>query len=432
MTLPVLKTTLSNGLTVVLKEMHHAPVTSFWVWYRVGSRNERPGLTGASHWVEHLMFKGSPQFPPGTLDRLVSREGGRFNAFTWLDFTAYYEVMPADRIDLALRLEADRMAYALLNEEDVASERTVILSERHMYENHPHFLLGEEVQAAAFRVHSYHHEVIGDEADLLTMTRDDLHHHYRRYYAPGNATVVVVGDFQTDQMLSRIRELYGSLPAGEPLPFVARPEPLQRGERRVTVTGPGDTAYLDVAYHAPAATQPDFYPLVLLNAAFAGGGSLGFFGGGGTNKSSRLYKALVATELAVSAGGSVAPTADPYLYGISAVARSGRSLAEVEAALDAELERLAREPITQAELDKARKRAKAQFVMAGDSVSGQGQMLGMAETIAGDYRWFENVLDNLQAVTLADLERVRQQYLRRENRTVGWYVPAGDGDANRL
>ena len=149
MPLPVVKSGLDNGLTVVLREMHHAPVTSFWIWYRVGSRNELPGITGASHWVEHMMFKGSPQFPPGSLERLVSREGGRWNAFTTNDFTAYFETLPSDRIDLALRLESDRMVNAILTEEDVEAERTVIISERHMYENHPSFLLREELIAAA-------------------------------------------------------------------------------------------------------------------------------------------------------------------------------------------------------------------------------------------------------------------------------------------
>jgi zinc protease len=422
-----MKTTLDNGLTVVLKEMHHAPVTSFWVWYRVGSRNEIPGITGASHWVEHMMFKGSPEFPPGSLDRMVSREGGRFNAFTWIDFTAYFETMPSDRIDLALRLEADRMPNAIMTPEDVESERTVIISERHMYENQPTFLLREELSASAFRVHSYHHDTIGDETDLETMTRDDLYNHYKRYYAPNNATIVVAGDFETEKMLARIQELYGGIPAGPPLELTVRPEPEQRGERRVFVHGPGDTAYLIYAFRAPNATHPDFYPLVLLNAAYAGGSSLGYFGGATTNKSSRLYKALVGKDLAVAVSGNISPTIDPYLYTISAVVRPGRTLAEVETALEAELERLAEEPITQTELDKALKRAKAQFVMAGESVSGQGQMIGMAEAVSGDYHWYERTIDTLEAVTLADIERVRTAYLKRPNRTVALYEPNGSG-----
>ena len=427
MSLPIHESTLANGLRVVLREMHHAPVTSFWTWYRVGSRNERPGQTGVSHWVEHMMFKGSPEFPPGTLDRAVSRLGGRFNAFTWIDFTAYFETMPSDHVDLSLRLESDRMVNAFMDEAAVNSERTVILSERHMNENEPTFLLYEELTAAAFRVHPYHHQVIGDEADLRTMSQDDLYGYYRKFYAPNNAVVVVVGDFDTKEMLERIRQHFEPLPAGEPAQSVSRQEPPQRGERRVTVKGPGDAAYLVHAYRAPAAGDPDFYPMVLLNAAFAGGSSLGFFAGAGSNKSSRLYKSLVSADLAASASGSMTPTIDPYLYRINAIARPGRTLEEIEAALDAALARLDQEPIEQRELDKAMKRARAQFVMASESVTGQGQMIGMSEIVAGDYRWFENTLEQLNAVTLDDLERVRRRYLRPDNRTVGWYLPAGNG-----
>jgi zinc protease len=420
----ITKTVLDNGLTVVLKEMHHAPVATFMVWYRIGSRNERPGITGISHWVEHMMFKGTPRFPGELLERMISREGGFWNAFTWLDYTAYYETMPSGRIDLALQLEADRMINTTMEHDEVESERTVILSERGMYENDPRFLLNEELTAAAFRVHPYHHEVIGDAVDLRTMTRDDLYTYYRRHYVPANAIAVIVGDFDTAAMLNRVEELFGSIAAGEAVGPVLRTEPPQSGERRVTVNGPGDTAYLTVSYHAPQAGDPDYYPLVLLNAAFAGGSSLGMFAGGGSNRSSRLYKALVTTELAASAHGSLAPTIDPFLYSISAVARAGRSLAEVEAALDAELDRLAAEPITQTELDKARKRAKAQFAFAGESISGQAQLIGAAEATTGDYRWYETVLDRLNEVTVDDIERVRHTYLRKSNRAVGWYEPS--------
>ena len=427
MTMPILKARLNNDLTVVLREMHHAPVASFWIWYRVGSRNERPGFTGASHWVEHMMFRGSPEFPPGSLDRLVSREGGRFNAFTTHDFTAYFETLPSDRIELALRMESDRMVNATMSEEDVDAERTVIISERHMYENQPMFLLREELMAAAFRVHPYHHEIIGDETDLETMTRDDLFHHYRRYYNPTNAVIVAAGDFDNQAMLAQIEHYFGRIPAGEDLQPQIRPEPALRGERRVTVNGPGDAAYLAYSFRVPEATHEDFYPLVLLDAAYAGGGGVGHFGGGTTNKSSRLYKALVATNLAAGVSGGMSPSIDPYLYTIFAVARPGISLSEIESALQAELDRLGEEPLTQDELAKAIKRARAAYVLAGESVTGQAQMIGMAEAVAGDYHWYDKTLDALAAVTLDDIERVRQTYLRRKNRVVGLYEPEQNG-----
>lgn len=423
MTQTTIKTVLDNGLTVILREMHHAPVASFMIWYRVGSRNETAGITGISHWVEHMQFKGTPLFPGDEMERMISREGGYWNAFTWLDYTAYYETLPVGKIDLALRMEADRMRNTAFEPDEVESERTVILTERAMYANDPRFQMNEELYAAAFRVHPYHHEIIGDEIDLRTMTRDDLFDYYQRHYVPNNAIAVMVGDFEAQEMLAQITAVFGAIPSGEPVAPVVRQEPPQKGERRVTVNGPDETAHLSVSFRGPAASDPDFFALALFNAAFAGGSSLGMFGGGGSNRSSRLYKALVSTGLAAGARGGMAPTVDPFLYTLSAVVRQGHTLAEVEAALDAELLRLENEPITQAELDKALKRAKAQFVMAGESITGMAQLLGAAEATVGDIGWYETSLARLSAVTLDDIQRVREKYLRRQNRIVAWYEP---------
>ena len=233
----VLKTKLKNGMTVIVKEQHVAPVTTWWVWYKVGSRNEPTGLTGASHWVEHMMFKGTKNFPPGLLDKAVSRDGGLWNAMTWIDWTAYFETMPNDKIELALRLEADRMINSLFPVKEVASERTVIISEREGSENEPTFHLSEQVRQTAFTVHGYHHETIGDMADLHTLTRDDLFTHYNTYYMPNNAIGVAVGDFDARDMLKRIKELYEPLPRGLPIKSFMRPEPPQKGERRLTIEG---------------------------------------------------------------------------------------------------------------------------------------------------------------------------------------------------
>src|SRR5512138_126449 len=237
----ITKTTLSNGLKVFLKEIHTAPIVSSWLWYRVGSRDEVQGRTGVSHWVEHMQFKGTPQFPANVLDKSISREGGTWNAFTYMDWTAYFETMPANKIDLALRLEADRMVNSQFDPGEVASERTVITSEREGNENEPLFLLGEAIQQAAFRVHPYHHEVIGDMADLLTMGRDDLYNHYRAFYVPNNAVMAVAGDFDTQSMLARIQELFESIPAGGEPARLARPESPQNGEVHLSVEGPGTT-----------------------------------------------------------------------------------------------------------------------------------------------------------------------------------------------
>lgn len=423
---PIHKTVLDNGLTVILREMHHAAVTSFWIWYRVGSRNEHAGITGISHWVEHMLFKGTPTFPQGELDKAIAREGGMFNGMTWIDFTTYFETLPSDRIDLALRVEADRMANALFDPTETELERTVIISERQGSENNPNFLLGEALQAAAFQVHPYHHSVIGWQCDLEAMTRDQLYAHYRTYYAPNNAIVAVAGDFDRDAMLSRIAELFGAIPPGPPLPRFTAQEPPQRGERRVIVEGPGTTAYLEVAFRAPAATDPDYHAMVVLDTILGGAKGMSLWGGGTPNRSSRLYKALVETELAADADCSLSSTIDPYLFSFTATVRQGRTLAEVEAALLAEIERVINEPVSEAELAKAIKQTRAQFAYSSESVTDQGYWLGFSEIVT-DVSWFEQFLDRLAAVTVADVQRVARARLQPRLRTVGWYVPVGNG-----
>ena len=418
------KTVLANRLTLLTREVHHAPVASFWVFYRVGSRNERLGTTGISHWVEHMLFKGTPQFPKGEIDRQIARNGGVMNGMTWLDFTTYFETLPADRFDLALRLEADRMINSVFDPAEVDAERTVIISERQMYENQPTFLLSEEVQATAFKVHPYHHEVIGWQCDLESMTREDLWQHYRTYYTPNNAIAVAVGDFETEALEERVRELFEDIPEGPEVPPVTFVEPPQRGERRVVIQGEGQTAYLQAVFHVPAAEHPDFFPLLVLDSIMGGAQPMAFFGGGGTtNRTSRLYQALVKTELASAVSSGMLATVDPYLFSFSATVRTGRTPQEVEEALWREVERVRDEPVTEAELAKAIKQAKAQFAYSSESVTNQGYWLGFSSIIA-DHTWLDTYLDRLAQVTAEDVQRVAQAYLKETNRTVGWYVPA--------
>ncbi len=418
----VARHTLENGLTVLLQESHHAPVTTFWVWYRVGSRNEVPGITGVAHWVEHMLFKGSEAFPKGEIDTQIARNGGVMNGLTWLDFTTFFETLPADRADLALRIESDRMVNALFDPEEVELERTVVISERQGAENQPTFLLSEEVVAAAFRVHPYHHETIGDMCDLETMTRADLWRHYQTYYGPDNAIVVAVGDFNASEMLARIEERFGPIPARSNPEPVHRPEPPQRGERRVEVEGPGATAYLQVAYRAPAAADPDFFPMVVLSSILTGASGMNVFAGSPPNRSSRLYRALVETELAAGVSGSLWPMLDPYLYNITATVRTGRSPAEVEAALDAEVDRVLQGAISPEEVQTAIKQARAQFAYSSESVTNRGFWLGLSSIVA-DTDWFAAYLDRLAAVTVEDVRRAAETYLVRRNRTVGHYIP---------
>jgi zinc protease len=425
----ITNTRLSNGLQVMLKEIHTAPIISHWVWYRVGSRNEHPGFTGASHWVEHMLFKGTPQFPQSVLDKAISRDGGYWNAFTYLDWTTFLETMPADKIDLALRLEADRMRNALFDPAELELERTVIISERQGSENEPLFQLGEELQAAAFRVHPYHHEVIGDMADLQTMQREQLYQHYRRYYVPNNAVLTVAGDFETEKMLARIRELYEPIPAGPENLWQARPEPPQPGERRLTVEGPGETAYIQIGFRTPPASHPDFFSLAALDSLLTGPSNLNMFGGGISNKTSRLYRALVEGELAVSVYGGLQATIDPYLYIMTIIVRPGGAIEPVIEAVEGEIQRLQETPPPAEELIRAVKQARALFAYGSESTSNQAFWLGFAEMFS-TYDWFLQYLEKLAQVTPQDVQRAAQGYFRSQNRVLGVYLPSGDGEVS--
>ncbi len=418
---------LDNGLTVLLREMHHAPVASFWIWYRVGSRNERSGITGISHWTEHMLFKGTPSYPQGEFDKVVSREGGLFNGFTWIDFTTYFETLPSDRIDLALRVEADRMAHAVFDPAETELERTVIISERQGNENSPSYLLSEALQAAAFPAHPYHHPVVGWQCDIETITRDQLYNYYRTFYTPNNAIVAIAGDFEAEAMLARVQELFGGIPAGPALSPMTSKEPPQRGARRITVEGPGAISYLELGYHAPQAGHPDYYPMVVLDTILAGAKSMSMWGGGTANRSSRLYKALVETELASDADCALSSTVDPYLFSFSATVRPGHTLAEVESAMMAEIQRMVAEPVSEAELAKAIKQTRAQFAYSSESVTDQGYWLGFSEIVA-DVNWFEGFMERLATVTVADVQRVAQTYLKPQFANIGWYVPNGEDD----
>ena len=424
MNLPVAKFQLPNGMRVMLKEIHTAPIISSWVWYRVGSRDEIPGKTGISHWVEHMQFKGTPQFPAGVLDKAISREGGIWNAFTYLDWTTYFETMPADKIDLALRLEAERMVNSIFDADEVESERTVIISERQGNENQPMFQLGEVMRATAFRVHSYHHEILGDMADLQTIQRDDLYNHYRSYYRPNNAVMVMAGDFDAQEMRVRIEELYGPLQAGDEPIRQVRPEPPQRGEHRLTVEGSDDTAYVSVYYHSPTASEPDFFPFIVLDSLLTGPTGLNMFGGGISNKTSQLYLKLVEGDLAVGVQGGLPVTIDPYVYSITVTVHPDRKAEEVITALDEEIQRVQETPPTDEAVERAVKQARALFAFGSESITNQAFWMGFTEMF-DSYDWFTSYLDRLAAVTPTDVQRIAQTYLRPQNRILGTYLPTG-------
>ncbi|MBP9040891.1 MAG: insulinase family protein [Anaerolineaceae bacterium] len=421
----IFQTRLENGLQVLLKEIHTAPIISHWVWYRVGSRYEVPGKTGISHWVEHMQFKGTPRFPAGVLDRAISRDGGMWNAFTHLDWTTFFETMPADKIDLALNLEADRMVNSVYDSEEVNSERTVVISEREGSENDPLFRLDEAVQSTMFSSHPYKNEVIGSIRDLRAIQRDDLYAHYQRYYNPANAVIAVAGDFDTNDMVEKIERYYGSI-AGQVLPdLLLDQEQLPDHERRVNVSGPGETTYLQISYRAPAAVNHDFFPFTILDSLITGPTSLNMFGGGGiSNKTSRLYRRLVEKEFAISVNGSLQATVDPFLYNIVITVHPKHSPEEVLSQVDEEIDTLFQSLVTQAEIDRAAKQARALFAYGSENITNQAFWMGYSEMF-DQYSWFLNYVKRLEQVTAVDLLRIAREYLQPGYRVVGIYRPDG-------
>ncbi len=417
----LLKTVLDNGLTVLIRETHTAPVASVWLWYRVGSGDELPGKTGIAHWVEHMLFKGTERWPEGAADAAIAREGGIFNGMTWWDFTTFYETLPAEKLALALDIEADRMSNARFDPDEVESERTVILSERQGAENNPLFLLEEKLMAAAFQVHPYGHDTLGSVEDLRRMTREDLYAHYRMYYRPNNAVLAIAGDFNAGEIERLAERYFGALEHG---PEPERPqvtEPPQTEERRVEHHGEAGVDYWLGLYHIPPATHSDFFPLTVLNAILAGGSGLVIGGGGLSNHTSRLYRALVERDLAIDVNGNLYPTRAPGGYTFAATVHPQNTLEALEKALDAELLRVQEEPVSAQELEKAKRQARTLFAFSSESITNQAFWLGYTEMFAS-YTWFIHYLRRLEAVSADDVLRVAQTYLRPANRTVGWYI----------
>lgn len=410
----VTETTLPNGLKVLLQEEHKAPVATFQVWYRVGSRNEVTGKTGLSHLLEHMMFKGTPRYGKGEFSRIVAKNGGTENAFTGNDYTAYFENFAADRIGLSLELESDRMQNLLIDPQEFALEREVVKEERRLRtDDDPYSSVVETLYALSFVAHPYHSPVIGWMTDLEHLSREDAHQYYQTYYAPNNATVVVVGDFETRTLLKEIEKAFGGIPKGKEPPPVHIVEPEQLGERRAVVRREAQLSFIFTGYHTPNFRSPDVYPLTVLANLLSSG------------KSSRLYRSLVyEQQLALDAGGHYdGLSADPELFYFYATVRPGKDRHEVEAALYAELERIKHEPIPEAELTKAKNQIGANYIMGQDSIFFQAMQLGIAETVGAGVEYVESFVDNIQKVTAEEVQRVAQTYLIEEKRNVGILVP---------
>ena len=416
---------LDNGLRVLIQEVHTAPLATVWAWYRVGSKDDGPGLTGVSHWVEHMNFKGSTNIPREKVKGIIEEYGGYWNGYTWIDQTTYTETATRDALDRMLFIEAERMGACLYDPADCESERTVIISELQGGENDPDQLLDQEVTATAFRAHTYRHPTIGWLGDLHAMTRDDLYGHYRRFYVPNNATLVIVGDIDAQDAIRDVVKHFGKIQPGEVGRRPRTKEPEQLGERRLRISKEGTTAYLKIAHHAPAAGDADFFPMLVLDAVLTGAKGVNLWASFRTpppQRSARLYQALVNTGLASGIGGGLVPTEEPFVYTVSATATDGTPLARLEESTVAEIERVRREGITPQELQKAKTQLRARLVFENDSITNIAHQLGYFETIA-NWRVYTSIASHIESVTLNQVAAVAADRLRSSNRTIGWFWP---------
>jgi zinc protease len=410
---------LANGLKVILLEDHKAPVAVFQIWYRVGSRNESFGHTGLSHLLEHMMFKGTDKLAPEEYSRIIQRNGGDSNAFTTEDYTTYFATIASDRLGVVADLEADRMNHLTLSPEVFATERDVVREERRLRtDNNPTAALFEQLGAAAFTAHPYHNPIIGWMNDIAQATVTDVERHYRTYYVPNNAFIVAVGDFDSGELLQSLANTFGAIPPAPSPPGVRSIEPVQHGERRVELRRQAELPFVAIAYHVPNLRSHDAGALEVLARALAGG------------KSARLHHDLVyEQQLARSVGADYEYTSlDPGGFVLYAQPMPGQPTTRVEHALLKEIADLRDHPPEPREIEKAKNGIEASFLFAQDSLFYQALLLGQYE-ISGDWRWIDDYLPAVRAVTADDLLRVARFYLGSDNRTVATLValPTRDG-----
>ena len=405
---------LSNGMKALLVEVPKAPVVTVQVWYKVGSRNEVMGRAGLSHMLEHMMFNGTNKYPKGMFSRLIKKNGGVDNAFTSQDFTAYFENLSADRVELALELEADRMQGLALNREEFQREREVVKEERRLrIDDDPQSYLVETLYAQIFLSHPYHWPIIGWMGDLNAMTLDDLQRHYDTYYSPNNATLVVVGDIKAEALLPRIKRLFEPIPRGPAPPPVVGQEPDQRGERRVILKREAQLPFVMVGYRVPNFTGDDAYALSVLESVLSHG------------KSGRLYRSLVYEQqlgLAVGAEYTLMQ-ADPGLFYFYTIVKPGQKVEAVEEALLKEIQKIQAQPPSEQELQRAKNNVEAAYIFQQDSNFRHAMLLGEAETVGAGWRSVGQFVDHIRSVTGKDVQRVAQKYLVEDGRTVGILLP---------
>jgi zinc protease len=411
----VSEATLDNGLRVLIAEDRRSSIVSVQTWYRVGSRNEQPGATGLAHFLEHMMFKGTPGLAKGDFARTVTREGGQYNAFTSHDLTSYYVNIASDRVDQVLALEADRMRNLLLDPGEVDAERQVVMEERRTRtEDSPDGLLVEEFSAIAYMAHPYGWPIIGWMDDIRRITATQLRGFYDLYYVPNNAILVVVGDVDAGRVLARAREVFGRIPRGPEPPPVLAVEPRQVSDRRVTVQKEeARLATVYLGWHVPNHRSPDAPVLELLSTILSDG------------RASRLYRKLVYEQrLALSAGGDYRYfSVDPGLFWFWASVLPGQTHEVIERALLAEVDLLKREPVPEEELARAKNQIEAAFVWEQDSVHSRASTLARFELL-GSWRLLDRFVPTIRAVTAADVQRVARTYFPPDRKNVGILLPA--------
>lgn len=407
----------SNGLEVLVREDRSAPVVAFLVLYRVGSRNEAVGYTGATHLLEHMMFKGTTEHhrDRGTqIAAVLERVGADFNATTWLDRTNYFETVPTGKLDLAVRIEADRMRNALIDDGDRQSEMTVVRNELERGENEPLSVLDTYAHATAFREHPYHHPTIGWRADVEGVSTERLKAFYDTFYWPNNATAVVIGDVSTDEALATVAKHFGSIPASpEPVPPVYTIEPEQQGERRFVVRRAGADGIVLLSFRSAEAAHADSAPLAVVSALL------------GSGRSSRLYRELVDTQLASDASASAERFHDPGVFQLYAFLLPEVSHATVERRMLQTLEKLRTEPIRESELEKAKRIVRTSIVFSREGATNFGYELSESVSSVG-WEWFFEFPAAVERVTVEDVQRVARETFRRSQLTAGWFVTVGE------
>jgi zinc protease len=400
--------TLDNGMKFLVVEDFSIPNANMYFFYKVGSRNEHQGITGLSHFFEHMMFNGAKKYGPKEFDRTMEFNGGANNAYTTENVTVYTDWFPAASTEIMFDLEGDRIASLSIDPKMVESERGVVLSERRTgLENSPWRPLSEALQATAFQEHPYHWPVIGYEDDMKNWTQQDLERYFKTYYAPNNCVVVVSGALKLEKVKELAKKYFEPIPAQPAPPKVHIVEPVQTGERRITVKKEVETPYMMIGYHTPESKNEDYYALNILSSVLSSGNS------------SRLYASLVdQKELATQVATDFGDTFDPNLFNVYAVANENVKETDLEQAIYAEIEKIKKEGISESELQKIKNQKLMEFYNQVETINGKSNNIGTYEVFFGDYRKMFDAPANYNKVTAADVQKVAQKYLTKSNRTV--------------